>query len=70
MAGGAVSRFKSDSAGINPAWRESLGLFVNGISWPEGTPTAEINLLRQGAAAGLAQLDVVALNSATYFNEV
>ncbi|KAK2463986.1 hypothetical protein APHAL10511_004037 [Amanita phalloides] len=69
VAGGAVSRFNPDSASINPAWRESLGLFYSVVTWPEGTPTGAINSLRQGAAANLELLNQVAPDSATYFNE-
>ncbi|KAK2463987.1 hypothetical protein APHAL10511_004038 [Amanita phalloides] len=54
---------------LNPAWRESLGLFYSGIGWPEGTTTKRINVLRQGAAADLELLDKISPDSATYFNE-
>ncbi|KAF8621265.1 hypothetical protein AX15_007925 [Amanita polypyramis BW_CC] len=69
VAGGAVSQFGPDSAGVNPAWRKSIGLYINSITWPEGTPTTEIDTLRQTAAANLALLDPLAPNSTTYFNE-
>ncbi|KAF8621270.1 hypothetical protein AX15_007930 [Amanita polypyramis BW_CC] len=69
VAGGAVSQFDPDSAGVNPAWRESVGMYISSITWPEGTPTTEINTLRQTAAANLALLDPLAPNSATYLNE-
>ncbi|KIL58058.1 hypothetical protein M378DRAFT_87000 [Amanita muscaria Koide BX008] len=69
VAGGAVSKVNPDSAGLNPAWRESIGLLMSGISWDEGTTTAAINRLRQGAASDLEALDTVSADSGTYFNE-
>ncbi|KIL65234.1 hypothetical protein M378DRAFT_77085 [Amanita muscaria Koide BX008] len=69
VAGGAVSKVDPDAAGLNPAWRESLGLLISGISWDEGTTTTVINRLRQGAASDLEALDTVSANSGTYFNE-
>jgi hypothetical protein len=59
-----------DSAGVNPAWRESIGLLMSGISWDEGTTTAVINRLRQGATSDLEALDTVSADSGTYLNEV
>ncbi|KIL58570.1 hypothetical protein M378DRAFT_313726 [Amanita muscaria Koide BX008] len=69
VAGGAVSRVDPDSAGLNPAWRKAVGLLNSGISWNEGTPTAEIDRLRKQAASDLEVLDTVSPNSGTYFNE-
>jgi hypothetical protein len=59
-----------NSTGLNPAWRETIGQLVTGISWPEGTPTSEIDELRKGAAAELASLDTVSADSGAYLNEV
>ncbi|KAM6494741.1 hypothetical protein JOM56_009364 [Amanita muscaria] len=57
VAGGAVSRANLDSAGLNPAWREALGLLVSDVTWNEGTQTAEIDRLRKQAASDLEVLD-------------
>ncbi|KAM6494750.1 hypothetical protein JOM56_009373 [Amanita muscaria] len=69
VGGGAVSRVNPDSAGLNPAWREALGLLVSDVTWNEGAQTAEIDRLRKQAASDLEVLDTVSPNSGTYFNE-
>ncbi|KIL61582.1 hypothetical protein M378DRAFT_26004 [Amanita muscaria Koide BX008] len=46
-----------DSAGLNPAWREALGLLVSDVTWNEGSQTAEIDRLRKQAASDLEVLD-------------
>jgi hypothetical protein len=68
IAGGAVSRVHPDDAGLHPGWRTAVLEVVAGISWPEGTPAAQIERLRtylKGQTALLAKL-----SSFTYFNEV
>ncbi|KIL60350.1 hypothetical protein M378DRAFT_168232 [Amanita muscaria Koide BX008] len=69
VAGGAVSKVDPDSAGVTPAWRQAIAIIESSIIWPEGTPTAQINQLRQGAAAELAALDPLSPNHGTYLNE-
>ncbi|KAM6494428.1 hypothetical protein JOM56_010789 [Amanita muscaria] len=70
VAGGAVSQVDPDATGLNPAWRDALGVLTGGASWDEGTSATEINRLRQAALAQLNDyLDKVSPDSGTYFNE-
>ncbi|KAK2460204.1 hypothetical protein APHAL10511_007795 [Amanita phalloides] len=70
VAGGAVGRVHPDAVGVNPAWRDALGVLTGGSSWDEGTSAAEIQRLRQVALDELNNvLDKVSPNSGTYFNE-
>ena len=59
-----------NSAGLNPAWRKTIGELVTGINWNEGASTAEINSLRKTAALNLELLDTVSVDHAAYYNEV
>ncbi|KAF8708480.1 hypothetical protein AX14_013585 [Amanita brunnescens Koide BX004] len=70
VAGGAVARVDPDATGLNPAWREAVGLVTSGSAWKEGASAAEIESLRQAALDNLnSYLDKVSPNSGTYFNE-
>ncbi|KAF8692566.1 hypothetical protein AX14_002469 [Amanita brunnescens Koide BX004] len=70
VAGGAVSKVNPDSAGLNPAWRKTLGELVTSVDWNEGTSAAEIKSLRKIAASNLELLDTISVDHATYYNEV
>ncbi|KAM6494758.1 FAD binding domain containing protein [Amanita muscaria] len=69
IGGGKVSQIDPDSVGVNPAWRQAIGIFESSVNWLEGTPTAEINRLSQIAAADLESLNAISLNNGTYLNE-
>ncbi|KIL58561.1 hypothetical protein M378DRAFT_170465 [Amanita muscaria Koide BX008] len=69
IGGGKVSQIDPDSVGVNPAWRQTIGIFESSVNWLEGTPTAEINRLRQIAAADLESLNAISPNNGTYLNE-
>ncbi|KAM6494756.1 FAD binding domain containing protein [Amanita muscaria] len=69
VAGGKVSQIDPDSVGVNPAWRQAIGVFESIVTWPEGTSTAGINRLRQIAAADLESLNAISPNNGTYLNE-
>ncbi|KIL59081.1 hypothetical protein M378DRAFT_15105 [Amanita muscaria Koide BX008] len=65
-------RFSSrpHATGINPAWRDALGVLIVVASWGEGTSATEISHLRQNALVQLNDyLDKVSPDSGTYFNE-
>ena len=70
VAGGAVSKVPPHSAGLNPAWRKTIGQLVTGINWNDGASTADINSLRKIAASNLELLDTISVDHATYYNEV
>ena len=71
VTGGAVARVDADSVGLNPAWRQGLGVLTGGSSWDEGTSAAEIERLRLDALFQLNNyLDKVSPDSGAYFNEV
>jgi hypothetical protein len=70
VAGGAVSKVNPDSAGLNPAWRKTIGQVSASINWNEGTSTAGINSLRKIAASNLELLDTISIDHAAYYNEV
>ncbi|KAF8547408.1 FAD-binding domain-containing protein [Imleria badia] len=69
IAGGKVSQFDADSAGLNPAWRNAVVQTMCGITWKDGTSTTEI----QGEISQLqgwikAMYDLTP-NDGAYFNE-
>lgn len=71
VAGGAVSRVKPSSAGLNPAWREAITHVLTVGSWPDGASSDEINQVRDNLKTALQVLQSLAgPANAAYFNEV
>ena len=70
IAGGRVSQFSADSAGLNPAWRNAVVETVCGVSWDEDTPTTDIQRMIQQLRAGIQAMYDVTPNDGAYLNEV
>ena len=70
IAGGKVSKIDSESAGVNPAWRNAVVEAVCGISWDEGASSKEIEEEISQLKTWISALNDVAPNDGAYFNEV
>jgi hypothetical protein len=70
VAGGAVSKVDPDAMGVNPTWRNALGLVYFYRQWREGVPVSVIQGIKQQMITDVTILDKLAPGSATYFNEV
>ncbi|KAH6908858.1 FAD binding domain-containing protein [Coprinopsis sp. MPI-PUGE-AT-0042] len=69
VAGGAVSRQDPESTGLNPSWRKAVAEVYIVEGWKDGTPSSEIQRLRQRLVEGTKALDTFSVNSAAYLNE-
>lgn len=69
IAGGKVSKIDSESAGVNPAWRNAVVEAVCGISWDEGASSKEIEEEISQLKTWISALNDVAPNDGAYFNE-
>ncbi|KAK7470124.1 hypothetical protein VKT23_001565 [Stygiomarasmius scandens] len=69
VAGGKVSEFDPDSAGLNPAWRKAiLHITVSG-GWSDGATIDEIRAAQEQLKEELAVLESLAPGGGAYFNE-
>ncbi|KAK7470125.1 hypothetical protein VKT23_001566 [Stygiomarasmius scandens] len=69
VAGGKVSEFDPDSAGLNPAWRKAiLHVTVSG-GWSDGATVDEIRVVQEQLKEELAVLENLAPGGGAYFNE-
>ncbi|KAG6330603.1 hypothetical protein ID866_8487 [Astraeus odoratus] len=69
VAGGKVSQFDSNSAGLNPAWRNAIVEVVCGVSWEEGATAQEIGVQIDQLKAWIDAFHNIAPNDGAYFNE-
>ncbi|PSS36768.1 hypothetical protein PHLCEN_2v1399 [Hermanssonia centrifuga] len=69
LGGGAVSKVKPSSAGLNPAWREALIHTVVASTWQEGASADEINGALNNLKQYVTTLHDLAPSSGAYFNE-
>ncbi|KAI9566811.1 hypothetical protein HD554DRAFT_2024697 [Boletus coccyginus] len=67
VAGGKVSQFGADSAGLNPAWRNAVVETVCGILWEDGASSRE-GKISQLKGWIKAMYDITP-NDGAYFNE-
>ena len=70
IAGGKVSQFDPDSAGLSPAWRHAVVETVCGFSWEDGTPTMEIQTNISQLQGWIKATHDLTPNDGAYFNEV
>jgi len=69
IAGGKVSQFAADSAGLNPAWRNAVVETTCGVNWEDGASSTEIQgLIAQVQGWIQATYDLTPSDGA-YFNE-
>ena len=70
IAGGKVSQFGADSAGLNPAWRNAVVEAGCGIIWEDGTSLTEIQGMISKLKGWIKAMYDVTPNDGAYFNEV
>ena len=70
VAGGKVSQFGADSAGLNPAWRDAVVETVCGFGWEEDTPSTDIRVMIDQLRGWIQAMYDVSPNDGAYFNEV
>ncbi|KAI9464375.1 hypothetical protein HD554DRAFT_2281222 [Boletus coccyginus] len=69
IAGGKVSQFGADSAGLNPAWRNAVVETVCGISWEDGASSTEIQGMISQFKGWIKAMYDITPNDGAYFNE-
>ncbi|KAH0835525.1 hypothetical protein J3R83DRAFT_9214 [Lanmaoa asiatica] len=69
VAGGRVSQFGADSAGLNPAWRNAVVQTFCGISWDEESSSTQIKGMIQQLRGWIKAMYDVTPNDGAYFNE-
>ncbi|KAF8835607.1 FAD-binding domain-containing protein [Paxillus ammoniavirescens] len=69
IAGGKVNQIDPDSAGLNPAWRNAVVEAECGLSWQDGTSTAEIHELIDQLRGRIKTMYDLTPNDGAYFNE-
>ncbi|KAI9572545.1 hypothetical protein HD554DRAFT_2168239 [Boletus coccyginus] len=69
IAGGKVSQFDADSAGLNPAWRNAVVETVCGVSWEDGASSTEIQGLISQLKGWIKDMYDITPNDGAYFNE-
>ncbi|KAF5349637.1 hypothetical protein D9756_008853 [Leucocoprinus leucothites] len=69
ICGGAVSRADPSSTGLNPGWRDAVGLVYTTGFWQEGASPEVIQAVRQQLVSDIHHLDPISPDSATYMNE-
>ena len=70
IAGGKVSQFSADSAGLNPAWRNAVVETVCGITWDDGASSTEIQGMTSQLQGWIKTMYDLTPNDGAYFNEV
>ncbi|KAL0579412.1 hypothetical protein V5O48_002583 [Marasmius crinis-equi] len=69
VAGGVVSEIDPDSVGLNPAWRDTLGLVYTSVGWPDGASAAEIQAQREILKGHISILEGLEPGTGSYVNE-
>ncbi|KAG8220356.1 hypothetical protein J3R82DRAFT_3453 [Butyriboletus roseoflavus] len=69
IAGGRVSHFGADSAGLNPAWRNAVVETVCGVFWDEDTSSTDIRGMIHQLQGWIQTMYDVTPNDGAYFNE-
>uniref|UniRef100_A0A0W0EZJ3 Putative FAD binding domain-containing protein n=1 Tax=Moniliophthora roreri TaxID=221103 RepID=A0A0W0EZJ3_MONRR len=69
VSGGAVSEVNPDSAGLNPAWRDTASLISIGENWADGSNGDEIKQVQETLRNRSALLESLSPDAGTYFNE-
>ena len=70
IAGGKVSQFGADSAGLNPVWRDAVVETVCGITWEDGTSSTKIQGMISQLKGWIKAMYDITPNDGAYFNEV
>ncbi|KAK1228963.1 hypothetical protein PQX77_008003 [Marasmius sp. AFHP31] len=69
VAGGVVSQIDPDSAGLNPAWRGTLGPVITSVQWEEGASATEIQVQRDALKQAIDILEELEPGTGSYVNE-
>ncbi|KIK78334.1 hypothetical protein PAXRUDRAFT_164262 [Paxillus rubicundulus Ve08.2h10] len=69
VAGGKVSQIDSDSAGLNPAWRNAVVETVCGVFWEDGASSTEIVGAIDQLKGWIKTMYDLTPNDGAYFNE-
>ncbi|KAG9318029.1 hypothetical protein JVU11DRAFT_92 [Chiua virens] len=69
IAGGRVSQFPADSAGLNPAWRNAVVETMCGFNWADGTPSNEDDGLITQLKGWIKAIYDLSPNDGAYFND-
>jgi hypothetical protein len=70
IAGGRVSQFSADSAGLNPEWQNAVVETTCGISWNENTSSADIQVMIQQLHGQIQAMYNATPKDGAYSNEV
>ena len=70
IAGGKVSQFDADSAGLNPAWRNAVVETLCLVTWEDGTSLMEIQGMISQLKGWIKAMYDITPNDGAYFNEV
>lgn len=70
ITGGKVSQIDPNSAGLNPAWRDAIGLALCGVTWQEGASAEKIQAEISQLEAWIQIMHDLAPDSGAYYNEV
>ncbi|KAK1222573.1 hypothetical protein PQX77_014565 [Marasmius sp. AFHP31] len=69
VAGGVVSQIDPDSAGLNPAWRGTLGPVITGVQWEEGASATEIQAQREALKQAIDILEGLEPGTGSFVTE-
>ncbi|KAI9572548.1 hypothetical protein HD554DRAFT_1556288 [Boletus coccyginus] len=69
IAGGKVSQFSADSAGLNPAWRNAVVETLCWSSWEDGASSTEIQGMISQLKGRIKDMYDITPNDGAYFNE-
>ncbi|KAF8553169.1 FAD-binding domain-containing protein [Imleria badia] len=69
VAGGKVSQFGANSAGLNPAWRNAVVETVCGVTWDDGASSTEIQGMISQLQGWIKAMYDLTPNDGAYFNE-
>ncbi|KIJ60446.1 hypothetical protein HYDPIDRAFT_117153 [Hydnomerulius pinastri MD-312] len=69
IGGGKVNQIDPNSAGLNPAWRKAVVETMCGVSWPDGTPSKEIEGMLDQLKSWIKSMYDVTPNDGAYVNE-
>jgi len=69
IAGGKVSQFAADSAGLNPAWRNAVVETTCSVGWADGASYTEIQELIAQVRGWIQATYDLSPGDGAYFNE-
>ncbi|KAJ8082047.1 hypothetical protein PM082_007893 [Marasmius tenuissimus] len=69
VAGGAVSQIDPESVGLNPAWRDTLGLVFIGVEWEDGASAEEIRAQQEVLKQAVGAMEELEPGRGSYVNE-